>query len=52
MKGKVVLFTGMIVLVLVGFGYFSLNGNPVAKEKSKEIVAVYLEEKYPGQYSN
>jgi hypothetical protein len=35
--------------VLVSFGYFSLNGNPVAKEKSKEIVAVYLEEKYPGQ---
>ncbi len=33
MKGKVVLFTVMFVLLLVGFGYFSLNGNPVTKEK-------------------
>ena len=49
MKGNVVLFGGMIVLLLVGFGCFSLNGNPVAKAKGKEIVAVYLGEKYPGK---
>lgn len=37
----------MFVLILSGIVYFFFNGNPVTKEKSREIVFSYLEENYP-----
>ena len=39
----------VVVLLISGFIYFLFNGNPAEKEKSREIVAAYLEEHYPMQ---
>ncbi len=37
----------MFGLLLSSFVYFFFNGNPVTKEKSREIVSAYLEKNYP-----
>jgi hypothetical protein len=48
MKAKAIFLSFIvIVLILSGFIFFFFSGNPVTKENSKEIVAVYLEENYP-----
>jgi hypothetical protein len=48
MKAKAIFLSFIvIVLLLAGYIFFFFNGNPVTKENSKEIVAVYLEENYP-----
>lgn len=35
------------MLLLSGFVYFFFQGNPITKEKSRQIVSSYLEENYP-----
>jgi flagellar basal body-associated protein FliL len=48
MKGKAIFLSVlMVVLLMSGFIYFFFNGNPITKEKSREIVSSYLEENYP-----
>lgn len=50
MKGKAILISIlMFVLLLSGFVYFFFNGNPVTKEKSRELVSAYLEKNYPDE---
>lgn len=48
MKGKAILLSILVlVLLMSGFIYFFLNGNPAEKDKSREIVTTYLKENYP-----
>jgi lipopolysaccharide export LptBFGC system permease protein LptF len=48
MKGKPIILSCMLILLLlVGFIYFFLNGNPVTRAESKEIVIEYLQTHYP-----
>ncbi|WP_342429707.1 hypothetical protein [Neobacillus sp. FSL H8-0543] len=37
----------VVLLLLVGFIYLFLNGNPVKRSESKEIVTEYLKTHYP-----
>jgi lipopolysaccharide export LptBFGC system permease protein LptF len=48
MRGKpIILSFLLILLLLVGLIYFFLNGNPVTRSESKEIVIEYLKRHYP-----
>jgi hypothetical protein len=48
MRGKpIILSCLLILLLLVGYIYFILNGNPVTRAESKEIVIEYLQTHYP-----
>ncbi|WP_078544453.1 YfjL-like protein [Litchfieldia alkalitelluris] len=46
MKTKLII---LLSLVIVGSLYFGINGNPLAKAKSREIVEDYMNENYPDQ---
>jgi hypothetical protein len=48
MRGKPIILSCMLILLLlVGYIYFFLNGNPVTRAESKEIVIEYLKTHYP-----
>ncbi|MEH6992519.1 hypothetical protein V7075_07360 [Neobacillus drentensis] len=48
MKAKAIFLSIIgIVLLLSGFIHFFLNGSPVTKENSGELVSTYLKENYP-----
>ena len=49
MKRKFIVMSLIVVLFFVGLGYLFFNGNPITREKSKEIAAEYLEKNYPDQ---
>lgn len=48
MKAKTIFISlFLIALVFSGIIYLTFNGNPITKEKSREIVTNYLKENYP-----
>lgn len=50
MRGKVIFLSIIVFLLLLsGLFYLFFNGNPITREKSREIVTIYLQENYPDE---